>query len=234
MKADIKAATAKLTRAQRKQIPYATSRALNDTAYQTMVHAKAEAKRRLRKPVRATLTGIRYKKTNKRDLVSRVFVADSNEGAGINVAKYLGPQIRGGSRELKRSEIMLRRRGILPGDKYIAPAPGWMNAAGNIKPGVITRVLSQLSAFYIPGSTQNVSGRSKKRAAYIQNAKYFVIPNKGIFTRRGKGIQAVLLFISKPTYSIRYPFKKITMSKAARIFPALMRKHLATALRTAK
>jgi hypothetical protein len=234
MKADIKQATRKLRGAQKKQIPYATSRALNDTAYQTMQHAKSEAKRRLHKPTRSTLKGIVYKKTNKRDLVSKVFISSRWEFSGVDVAKYLGPNIVGGSRELKRSEKLLRNRGILPAGKFLTPAPGWTNAAGNLKPGVLTRVLSQLSAFQQQGYNANISGKSKKRAAYIQNAKFYVIQNVGIFTRRGGKSQPVLFFADRPTYRVRYPFKKITMSKASRIFPALMRKHLKQALRTAK
>jgi len=229
VKPDIKAATRRLTAVQRKQLPYATSRALNDTAFDGMHHARKMAKRLLHKPIGYTIRGIRYSKSNKRNLRSTVFINEWPD-KGTAQAKYLKAQIVGGSRATKGSERAFRRAGILPSGKYLAPTKKYMNAAGNIKPGVMQMVMSQLKAFSEQGYTANATNKTLAK----KNTKFFLIPGVGIFSRARRGPEAVLLFIDKPNYKARFPFPKIVERRARRVFPAKFRKRMAEAVRTAK
>jgi hypothetical protein len=229
VKADIKTATRHLTRIQRKQIPFATSLALNDTAFDGMHHARKMAKRLLHKPIGYTIKGIRYSKSTKRKLKATVFVNEWPD-KGTAQAKYLMPQITGGARAAKGSERAFRRAGILPAGKYMAPTKKYTNAAGNVKPGLMQMIMSQLKAFSEQGYTANATNKTLAK----KNTKFFLIRGTGIFTRTRRGPEAVLLFIDKPNYKARFPFSKIVNKRARRTFPGHFRKRMAEALRTAK
>lgn len=226
---DIKRASKNLTKIQRKQLPYATSRALNDTAYDGMQHGRKMAKRLLHKPIGYTIRGIRYSKSTKRKLTATVFINEWPD-KGTPQAKYLKAQIVGGARAPKGSERAFRRAGILPEGKYMAPTKKFTNAAGNVKPGVMQMIMSQLRAFTEQGYTANATNKTLAK----KNTKFFLIPGTGIFTRNSRGTSAVLLFIDKPNYKVRFPFRKIIDRRARRVFPAAFSRRLAEAVRTNK
>jgi len=233
VKADVKEAIKYLDRIQRKQVPFATHRALNDTARDVMYHIrKHDLPRYIHKPIGVTKRGILYRRSkSKRDLTAYVFIDDGTYGhSGVNVRKYLLPNIKGGSRALKRSEYLLRRKGILPQGKYLMPAKRYTNAAGNIKPGLMQMILSQMQAFNVAGFTANATPKSLAKKKY----KFFAIPGSGIFTHRGKKIDPVLYFISQPHYRKRFPFGKLVDQHSRQLFPRYFRKHLKRALETAK
>jgi len=233
VKADIKAATRHLNRIQRKQIPYATSRALNDSAYDAMLHSRQMAKRLLHKPIGYTVKGIRIprkaQRATKRRLHTKVFINEWPD-KGTPQAKYLKAQIKGGTRQMKGSEKAFRRAGILPAGKFLAPTPRFQNAAGNIKPGVMQMIMSQLHAFTEQGYTANATNKTLAK----KNTRFFLIPGTGIFTRGRGGLQAVLLFIDQPNYRVRFPFQRIVQKKVKRVFRRNFNRRLSAALRTAK
>lgn len=233
IKADIKEATRQLTKIQKKQIPYATSRALNETANRTAKYMKQYARRVFHKPTRYTIAGIRWRKTNKKDLTSYVYLNDWPD-KGTPQSKYLHPQIHGGGRALKASELAFRRAGILPPGKYLAPSPRYMNSAGNIKPGLMQLIMSQMHAFKEVGYSANETATSLVRNKRLRKNRYFLIKGYGIFVRQGDRVEPVLHFIRSPRYKAIFPFHEKASKHASKLFKPVFRRELAEALRTAK
>lgn len=91
VKDNIKEIERQLSRLQRKQIPFATSMALNNTAFQARKALMAQAPVKLNRPTKYTVNAFRVAKASKRKLVASVYVDDSR-------AHYLKYQIEGGTR----------------------------------------------------------------------------------------------------------------------------------------
>lgn len=88
---DINKAIKSLSDLQKKQIPYAASKAINDTAVDARNAVQAQAEQKLDKPTRQTLSAFKVKYANKRDLVGEVFILPW-------AYEYLKYQIAGGTR----------------------------------------------------------------------------------------------------------------------------------------
>lgn len=91
VKHNLKEVERQLSRVQRKQIPFATSMALNNTAFQARKALMAQAPVKLDRPTKYTVNAFRVEKASKRKLVASVYVDDTR-------AHYLKYQIHGGTR----------------------------------------------------------------------------------------------------------------------------------------
>lgn len=145
------------------------------------------------------------------DLMLTIWVDPFNHAA-VNV---LRPEIFGGERALKPSEVYLRNAGILPPGKYIAAAPGaWKDAYGNIPGGEMIRILSDMRLFPETGYKMN---RTTKKG------KYFVMKRGGVpvgiyESVFGRNIVPVVMFVSKPGYKPRLDFFGIAESTTVATF----------------
>ena len=118
IRADVKAAKKHLDRVQRKQIPYATSRAINSTLKDVQRAEQKQMQTKLDRPTPQTVKAVRVKYSNKRHLEGEVFLLDW-------AAAYLKYQIRGGTRQTttavptsnaklnKYGNITARRKGLV-------------------------------------------------------------------------------------------------------------------------
>ena len=88
---------------QRRQVPFATSQALNDTAADGMKFVRFMMPRHLDRPTPFTVKGILFGRSNKRNLTSFVFVKSV-------VWRYLKYQILGGTR-INRGGVAVPARG---------------------------------------------------------------------------------------------------------------------------
>lgn len=89
---------------------------------------------------------------------------------GVDPQQVLQAQEVGGRRSDKRSEVALRRAGILPpgyqlaaltdSDRY-PPLPGCMDGYGNLKGSFLVQLISYLQAFGEQGHKANMTERSK-------------------------------------------------------------------------
>ena len=90
-------------------------------------------------------------------------------GKGVDPASVLAAEIAGGHRRDKRSEIALRRAGILPaGYATVIPSqpfPGSEDGYGNIKGSFITMLLSYFRAFGEQGYRANMTDRRRRALA---------------------------------------------------------------------
>lgn len=110
IKDDIKKVRKELTRTQRKQIPFATSQAINDVAFSATDALKKAAKIKLDRPTPFTLKSFLVKRAKKTHLVGEVFIHPV-------AAKYLLPQIKGGTVSKRTAvpvNIKLNRYGNIP------------------------------------------------------------------------------------------------------------------------
>jgi len=143
MKADIKQATRKLRGAQRKQIPFATAKALTDTAWDVAKEEKRQLPMKLDRPTPFTQKAFGVKRATKRSLVATVFIKPIQ-------AAYLGLQIRGGVRKPKSRA-------------FPVPVNQRLNKYGNMTRGKIAKLLAKPDHF--SGTINGVGGiyqRQKK------------------------------------------------------------------------
>ncbi|MBB4277038.1 hypothetical protein [Rhizobium mongolense] len=212
--------TAGLEEIYRRQIPFATAQALNETVEDIRDYHQTILPVIFDRPTRYTLSSLRVLKTTSRgDLIAGVYFKDQNRRR----QHYLMPQVEGGNRPHKAFETWLIRRGVMRSNEYAVPASGLkLDAYGNVSAGVITSILSQMAAG--PDAMQWETKRSRKRAGPSRN-RYFVPQpgsslRRGIWRRKGKtAIEPVFIFVSGVTYQKRYDFYGISVDRAMSYFP---------------
>ena len=82
--AETKALTKHLNFIQRKQIPFATSKALNDVAFDARSYVQKSLPRRLDRPTKGLISSVRVDKSKKKNLVATVGFA----GLGLQTTKW--------------------------------------------------------------------------------------------------------------------------------------------------
>lgn len=219
-----------------KQIPFAMSKAINETAKEVKADLVNEMKRVFDRPTSYTLNSVFIKPANKRDLTAYVGLKEWG-WKGLDANKYLSPQIFGGNRGFKRSERSLQRAGLLPSGMYWTPGKGArLNSHGNISGGQITQILSVLQASV--DTAQNMTARSKVRNR--KPREYFVgkpgggrLP-LGVYERRGRKIKPILTFIKGPNYKPRFLFFETGQKTVDRVWLKKIGEAIQYALSTAR
>lgn len=141
LKVPTKSTRAKLKEAG-KQVPFAVSLALNDVAFKARQDQKKYLSRVLDAPIPFTLNGVLYDKATKRDLKAYVYLRDE-------VAKYLSPQIEGGTRNDKGLEVGLKSRNSIRGNNiprgvFFIPTKAYQTGrGGNITKGKARKILEE-------------------------------------------------------------------------------------------
>lgn len=210
----------------------AAATALTDAAYEGKKAIEKEMGKVFDRPTRYTLNSLRIKRARSNHLIAEVWVKNKlDAGKGTSPEDYLLPQIYGGSRNLKRFEHALRKRGILPPGMYAVPGPGAdMDANGNMSRGQIVQILSYLQAFGEQGYRANSTAASRARMARGSKSKrsiaYFVSHGgrlaAGVWKRTqfafGSAIKPVIMFVQSPRYTKRLKFHEIGYTVARREF----------------
>lgn len=124
---NIRAFERSLSDLARRQLPFATALALNDTAAEVREAWQVQMKRRLDRPTPFTLRGVFMRRASKRRLTATVGVKDVQAG-------YLKYQVRGGTR--------------LPVGRAIpVPVGQRRNKYGNMPKGALKRVIAKPDVF---------------------------------------------------------------------------------------
>jgi len=195
-------------RLHQKIIPAATIDSLNWTAYDLRDQLKEEIEKVFDRPTRFTTNSVEVLKATLNRPAATVRLKDYSSKAAP-AAVWLAPQVYGGDRREKRSEKLLRDRGILPAGMYVAPGSGMkLDSMGNVGRGQMQKILSGL------GAQSDVYQRSTNSKRSIGNRRRFFVMTKGktplgIAERFGKQreqVRMVLAFIRKPSYSQRFDF----------------------------
>ena len=226
---DIDGALKKLTRVQKKQVPFATAHALTKTAQYAQRELHREIKRVFENPTRMTQNAVRVEPAKKTKLVARVHLKDAF-GKGTPPSEYLLHHIEGGSREHKRFEKWLIARGIMSRGEFAVQGTGMpTNRFGNITPGWYAKILADIGQVK-PGGHQKTKKRGRKRFYYSPNKR-----PRGIWVREGKRTYPALLFVQKtPQYRKRFKFYEIIQRSVDRRLQRQFLVSLAKAIRSAK
>ena len=213
----------------RKQVPYATSRALNQVTKDAKQAEIETMKRVFNNPVRYTLNSLRLKFSTKSNLKTEIAIEEYG-GKGTSPSDYLTPNIRGGFRKPKRSEKLLYNIGKLGAGQYITPgSAARLTGSGKVSSGWMQQVLSGLKAQ--TDSRQNSRGGKASR--------YFIgKPGRGafgIYEHVGRAIRCVFKVINKaPNYKKRYPFNETCQNTVRNNFPTAFSSAMKQAMATAR
>lgn len=211
-----------LTKARKKQLPFAIAMGLTETAFGVRKVTQRYMRKTFSKPVPFTLNSVLVKKANKRDrpIHSKVFLKDTVKGKGTPPAEYLSSQIEGTPRHLKKFEAWLKGAGYLPDGWFVVPSKFVkVNKSGNISPANLKKMLSALEA---------------------GDPKYFVTRKDtkgmpGLYERLRKGVRPRLIFVkSEPSYKITFPFHTIAERAARKRAHKAIAKHFGRAMATAR
>jgi hypothetical protein len=234
---DTKEVTRLLNDIQRKQIPFATSVALNKTA-QDVQAGLVEGMSVFDRPKPFTLRGVFVTRSTKANLTATIGLKTRDKGGPVS--EYLAANITGGGRVDKRSEILLRNAGILPAGKQTRPGPdARLDAYGNMSRGQIVQILSYFRAFgSIATSGRGSAGGTKSTKINASTRKprtraLFVTPS-GVYERKRGQVQGLLTFTQPERYQKRYDFTRIATDVVQRQLDRNFKAALEHALATAR
>ena len=161
IKTDVKKVSRYISGIHNRQVPFATSQALNDIAMMARKEVMDKMARYIDRPTPWTKKGIAYKRSNKRTLFAEVLILS-------NRWEYLKHQVEGG-----------RRR---PNNRAIAvPVNQRKNKYGNMTRGAVAKLLAQPNVYSgkvngVPGIYKRVGGvrnpRVKLLVYWINEADY--------------------------------------------------------------
>lgn len=237
----------------KRQLPFATMQALNQTMFEVHDGWGAEIDKVFDRPVAFTRRAVRYKKATRDRLEAQVFLRDE-ASSGTPPARYTFHHTIGGARKAKPYEKDLREAGVLSANEYTTPGRSFpLDAHGNIPRRVINRILSDLQASkdQTRRSTRESRRRRSRRRAIGQRAVYFYWPGdtgqgrnthklpRGIYerinTRFGSAVRLALAIVQDtPTYSVRFNAEEVARKIFHQRFPQNFRAHLARAIASAK
>lgn len=197
------------------QLPFATAQALTQTGQRVKNAIRATMQVGLDRPTPYTLNSLYLKPATKNNLVCEVSLKNV-ASKGAPPSKYLAPNVYGGARLPKSSEVLMRRQGVLPGGMLWVPGSGaTMNQFGNMSVGQIVQVLSAMKAFPEVGYLANRSKRLGARANKNASKLFVGTPGGGrlplgVYLRGTDGsLKPIMIFVSEANYSVRLPVSQI-------------------------
>ena len=217
----------------KEQLPFAAAQALTKTAQGAKIAVQASMKSTFDRPTPFTLNSLYVQPATKKNLVATVKFKDYNtKGAPPSV--FIQPQVEGGTRNLKRSEILLRGKGILPGGMFWVPGSGAkLDQYGNMSRGQLQQILSATQSFANAGFSANRTGnsfdRSKTQVELLVGKPAGGHLPLGIYMRTGgtKGQPAhltpLMIFVNTPHYSARLPFQSTVDGVFRADFPTIFK-----------
>lgn len=143
---DLDRATA-WSRSVGKQLPFATSVAINNAAFDARKAINSGTKGAFHVPVKFTQSAFLVQKSKKRDLTAFVYAQDK---AGKDRARYLRFGIQGGTRPQKGMDVFFERGvpndGTIPAGAYFMPTSlVKTNASGNVTQATLRRISKGIS-----------------------------------------------------------------------------------------
>lgn len=230
-----------------KQIPYATSLAINAVAKAVEEEQRKTIGAKFDRPKAQTVKATYMLRSSKTNLTATVGLKD--RGRGVPAAEYLAPNIGKSGRvprNPKRSEFMLRAAGILPSGLYTVPGKeARLDAYGNMSRGQIVQILSYFRTFGNTAlNTKRMNATDKYRAKQAkQRRQYFVVPvadrklklHPGIWQETpDRTLAPILMFVSRPVYNAVYDFYGVGKKVVDRRFDEEFRRAWRIASSTAR
>lgn len=205
---------------RRDQVPYITALTMTRTAKDVQMAELRSMRAVFDRPTPYALNALKVSPASKRSLIASVEFREAG-GGGTPAKRFLNPEVAGGGRSRKSSEVRLAH--LMGGAGYLVPAQGApLNAYGNLSGSFFRRVLSQLGSQDQGFSAASGSARSRRN----RRASAFFIPKKGgaIYQRSGKSVKPVLIISRPPNYRPRFPFYLVAQAVVAeRLRPNFVR-----------
>jgi len=201
---NIKSIQLGLSKTAKRQVPFAIASTLTQLAFQAMQEEKQQAPKYLDRPTPFTIKGFRYKKANKRNLMSLVYIdsADSKRS-------YMKYSIEGGVSRPKKSAL-------------VHPAKNSkLNKYGNLPRNYVKKALANKAKFF-SGVPKGMQGDDNSG----------IWQRYG--TKNNQRIRMVAQWRKSRSYQARFPFYEITGDVVFGRANAIFNKQLAYAIRTAK
>ena len=201
---NIKSIQRGLSKTAKRQVPFAIASTLTQLAFQAMQEEKQQAPKYLDRPTPFTIKGFRYKKANKRNLMSLVYIdsADSKRS-------YMKYSIDGGVSRPKKSAM-------------IHPAKNSkLNKYGNLPRNYVKKAMANKAKFF-SGVPKGMQGDDNSG----------IWQRYG--TKNNQRIRMVAQWRKSRSYQSRFPFYEITGDVVFGRANAIFNKQLAYAIRTAK
>ena len=171
---DFKRLIKNLDNMHRKQIPFAASLALNETAKEVQSGIEQQLNKDIDRPTPFTQKAFAIKRATKSKQVASVFIKDIQ-------AKYLRYQIEGGSRKATDSNPIL------------IPRKGYQNKYGNLPRGRLSKLKSQGKLFSNDGiAFQKYKKKVKPVAYFAGNSTYkkrFRFYERGLSTAKASVVK---------------------------------------------
>ena len=150
---------------EKKQLPFATARALTQTAGLVKQALIGSMETSFDDPTPFTLNSLYVKPATKTNLKAEVGIKNMPGNAGgTPQSSYLEPGVQGGQRPVKRMEYLFRQSGLLKSGMMFVPGQGAkLDRYGNMAPSMRVQILSALklfdeSAFSRPTKMNQTSG----------------------------------------------------------------------------
>ena len=209
---NIKEVTKGLSSIQKKQIPFATMLALNDTAFALHKTYKAQTKQKFDNPTSFTQKGFRVQKAKKTHLEAIVFVDKKR-------VDYMELQVDGGTRFPKKIAI------IVPSSKNSNDLAKYQS--GNLTKGAVNKIKGQRDKYFF-GKPKGNQGSEGIWERYGRSASG---------TSAGYRIRQVAKLTKMARYKSLFPFESIGNGIAfsrKNGFDSAFAKRLRFALKTAR
>lgn len=222
-----------------KQLPFIMALALTETAKDVQEVVKNEMRRDIDRPSPFTLNSLYSTRATKQKLEASVEWR-SFAGKGTPGGKYLRPIAESGGRALKRSEVALKRTGVLPSGYYLTPGgDATLDQYGNVRANLYVQVLSYLKSFGESGFLANRTEKSQAKGKRRLSQFFAVQPGHGrlapgIYQRMASRLKLIFAFVKAPHYRVTFPFQKITERAATERMPIRFEEAVVKALSTAR
>jgi len=246
-----------------KETRKATRLAINTTAKKIADEANAEISRVFDRPTPRTAKAVKVWQHARydNDLTAIVNVDDGGGKNRMNArgfkgtifpAQYLAAQVFGGTRVLKRYELALQKKGLMPSGMFavFAKRSNALDQYGNLPASKIVQILQYFEAFPEQGYRTNMKAKSKADMAaakgrykklkwgfaYFRGGRGTGLPD-GIWERHypqgqsGKSfIRPVLIYVRTSSYGVRFKFFDIGKRVIDQTFKAEFNRELSRLL----
>ena len=201
----------------RKQMPFAISKAINQTAKDIAPAMAVEAEQAFNAPTPFTKKATKVEKwANKRTLTAIV-------GMKPQQNRYMSTEIKGGPRRQTATARRFAKAGYIPSNMYALPGKDFKrrNKYGNITRGQINKWFEACNK---PGSNIFTINTNNSTGVWLL-----------VQRTRGSEIRSLLAFLPEaPEYSKRFDWKGTGQQVVNAKFPFYFRKAIIQAIRTAK
>ena len=233
IESDVKKLTKSLNRIQRKQIPFATSRAINTLAFDVRKALQDGLDLHLDRPTPYTKRGVQVEKSTKKNLVAEVGFRSKTFGKGkgsTTQASYMKRQIEGGLRRPNKRAIPVPIEDNIRLNKY-----------GSLTRNKVKNFLADKDK-YFSGKLKGAKGKGTGEGIWQRMPSNSVIKarraknktkRKKTKTKLGK-VRMVISWNPKAKYKSRFPFKKIVGDTIRTNFRRRFDFELREALKTAR